>query len=148
MQLAVVEAARNLLGYADANTTEIDEHTTHPVVDILPEQVNVTKKGGTMRLGAYPAMLVKGSRIAKLYGSLEVSERHRHRFEVNPEYHEALESAGVRLSGLDPTGRLVEFIERDDHPYFVGSQGHIELKSTLLKPAPLFVGLITAASER
>jgi CTP synthase len=148
LQLAVIEAARNLLGYADAHTTEVDEHTAHPIVDILPEQVNVTNKGGTMRLGAYPAVLTKGSRIADLYGSLEISERHRHRFEVNPEYHDALESVGVRLCGLDPTGRLVEFIERDDHPYFVGSQGHIELKSTLLKPAPLFVGLVRAAIGR
>lgn len=148
LQLAVIEAARNVLGHTDANTTEVDENTPHPVVDILPEQVNVTDKGGTMRLGAYPAILTKGSRIAELYASTEVSERHRHRFEVNPEYHDALESAGVRLCGLDPSGRLVEFIERDDHPYFVGAQGHVELKSTLLDPAPLFMGLVKAAHDR
>ena len=147
LQLAVIESARNVLSLS-ANTTEVEPSIEHPVVDILPDQVSVTSKGGTMRLGAYPAVLREGSKVAELYGSTEVSERHRHRFEVNPEYHERLESAGVRLSGLDPSGTLVEFIERDDHPYFVGSQGHVELKSTLLEPAPLFVGLVDAALNR
>jgi len=144
LQLAVVEFARNVLGLKDANTTEVNENTEHAVVDILPEQKQITVKGGTMRLGAYDAILKEGSIISGIYGSLKVSERHRHRYEVNPEYHKKLEDAGMIISGLSPNGVLAEFIELKNHPYFVGSQGHIELKSSLLHPAPLFLGLVKA----
>ena len=148
MQLAVAEFARNVCNLEKANSTEIDEKTAHPVVDILPEQKEVTHKGGTMRLGAYPANLKKGTKIAELYGSLEASERHRHRYEVNPDYHSKLEGKDLVFSGMSPDGRLVEFIELKNHPYFVGTQGHPELKSRLEHPAPLFMGLVEAALKR
>lgn len=144
LQLAVVEFARNVLGLKDANTTEVNVNTNNPVVDILPEQKEITSKGGTMRLGAYDAILKEGGIIAGIYESTKVSERHRHRYEVNPEYHKKLEENGMEISGLSPNGRLAEFIELKDHPYFVGSQGHIELKSSLIHPAPLFLGLVKA----
>jgi CTP synthase len=147
LQMAVVEFARNVCGLAGANTTEVDDKTKYPVVDILPDQKNVTNKGGTMRLGAYPAVLKIGSIIAKLYNSDEASERHRHRYEVNPEYHETLEKHGMVFSGVSPDGTLVEFIENPKLRYFVGTQAHPELKSSLLKPAPLFYGLVKACVE-
>jgi CTP synthase len=137
-----------MCGLKGANTTEVNEKTPHPVVDILPEQRSVTDKGGTMRLGAYLAVLKKGTRVAKLYDSLKASERHRHRYEVNPEYHDVLKKNGLILSGLSPDGRLVEFIELREHPFFVATQGHPELKSRLEHPAPLFMGLIAAAKKR
>lgn len=146
LQLAVVEHARSL--GLDANSIEADPRTKHPVVAILPEQQDVVEKGATMRLGAYPAVLKEGSIIAELYGTTEVSERHRHRYEVNPEYHEQLEEQGLVFSGRSPKGVLVEFIERDDHPYFVATQAHPELKSTPTQPAPLFTGLIKAALNK
>ncbi|MFH1401316.1 MAG: CTP synthase (glutamine hydrolyzing) [Nanoarchaeota archaeon] len=145
LQMAVIEYARNVAGLKGANTTEVDPKTAHPVVDILPEQRTVTNKGGTMRLGAYPATLKKGTRVHKLYKKTEVSERHRHRYEVNPEYHKRLEESGLVISGMSPNGRLAEFIEIPKHPYFVATQGHPELKSSLLAPAPLFFGLIEAS---
>ncbi|MFC2133915.1 glutamine hydrolyzing CTP synthase [Bacteroidota bacterium] len=148
LQLSVTEFARNICGLKGANSTEIDEKTKHPVIDILPEQRDVTEKGGTMRLGAYPALLRKGTKIFELYDQKEnVSERHRHRYEVNPIYHNLLEKNGMQLVGMSPNQRLVEFIEFKYHKYFVGCQGHPELKSTLLKPAPLFYGLVKAALE-
>jgi CTP synthase len=145
LQMAVIEFARNVCGLKGANTTEVDLKTPHPVVDILEEQKNITDKGGTMRLGAYTAYVKEGSKVYELYGSDEVSERHRHRYEVNPAYHEVLEKKGLILSGISPDGTLVEFIELEGHPYFVGTQAHPELKSSLLKPAPLFMGLVRAA---
>ena len=145
MQLAVVEFARSVCGLAGANTTEVDPDSPHPVVDILPEQRAVTHKGGTMRLGAYTAELSDGV-VRDLYGSSSVSERHRHRYEVNPEYHEQLTSHGLKISGV--YGRLAEFIELPGHPYFVGTQAHPELKSCLDEPAPLFLGLVRAALAR
>ncbi|MBC8494826.1 CTP synthase (glutamine hydrolyzing) [archaeon] len=148
LQLAVAEFARNIVGFKDANSTEINPNTKFAVVDILPEQIQVENKGGTMRLGAYPAILKKNSKIYHLYGSEKVSERHRHRYEVNPDYHAVLQKNGLIFSGMSPDGRLVEFIEISNHPYFVGCQGHPELKSSLLKPAPLFFGLVKAAKER
>lgn len=144
LQMAVIEFARNVCGLDGANTTEVDASTAHPVVDILPEQRAITDKGGTMRLGAYPAVLKEGTRIHALYGSDEVSERHRHRYEVNPEYHAILEEKGLLFSGVSPDGTLVEFIENPALRYFVATQGHPELKSSLLAPAPLFYGLIEA----
>ncbi len=145
MQLAVVEFARNVCGLTDAHTTEVRPDTPHPVVDILPEQRAITEKGGTMRLGAYTATLSKGI-VRNLYGSETVSERHRHRYEVNPAYHDTLIEHGLIISGF--YNNLAEFIELPNHPFFVATQAHPELKSTLDKPAPLFMGLIAAASKR
>ncbi|MFW5746364.1 MAG: glutamine hydrolyzing CTP synthase [Nanoarchaeota archaeon] len=148
LQLAVIEHARHVMGIEQAHTTEIDSETTAPVVDILPEQVEITDKGGTMRLGAYPAILSEGTMLAGLYGATHVSERHRHRFEVNPEYHDELEGKGLLFAGKSPDGKLVEFIERDDHPFFVATQGHPELKSRFDRPAPMFAGLVRAALKK
>ncbi len=147
MQLAVVEYARNVCGLEDANTTEVDEDTSHPVIDIMPEQKEIEEMGGTMRLGSYPAILEKGSLAHELYGKTEVSERHRHRYEVNMEYVDQLKEEGMVFSGMSPDGRLPEFMELPDHPYFIGTQGHPELKSKLEDPAPLFHGLVEAALE-
>ncbi|MFZ0447610.1 MAG: CTP synthase (glutamine hydrolyzing) [Desulfatiglandaceae bacterium] len=144
LQLAVIEFSRNVCGLAGANSTEINQKTDHPVIDVLPEQKGVTEKGGTMRLGAYPALLKKGTVVHKLYGSEEVSERHRHRFEVNPEYHETISEHGMVFCGTSEDGRLVEFIELPDLKYFVATQAHPELKSRMEKPAPLFYGFIKA----
>ncbi len=147
LQLAVVEFARNKCDLVDANSTEMDKSVRHPVVDILPEQREVVNKGGTMRLGAYPALLKQGSLAYALYEKFEVSERHRHRYEVNPEYHSVLEENGLVISGMSPNKKLVEFIELADHPYFIATQAHPELKSCLLNPAPLFFGLVKAGIE-
>ncbi len=145
LQMAVIEFARNVCDKILANTTEVDCACEFPVVDILPDQKNVKNKGGTMRLGAYPAKIKEGSLVNFLYGSKEVSERHRHRYEVNPTCHDLLEEHGLILSGMSPDGELVEFIELKNHPYFVATQAHPELKSKLEKPAPLFRGLVDAA---
>jgi CTP synthase len=148
LQLAVVEYARNMCGLAGAHSTEMEESTPYPVVDILPEQKNIDKKGGTMRLGAYRAVLSAGSLASRLYASDEAWERHRHRYEVNPDFHLALMSKGLRFSGMSEDRRLAEFIELEGHPYFIATQSHPELKSSLTRPAPLFLGLIKAALER
>ena len=145
MQLAVVEYARNVCGLAGAHTTEVDADTGHPVVDILPEQLAVVDKGGTMRLGAWTATLTKGV-VQELYGSKDVSERDRHRYEINPAYHERLTEKDLVICG-EHEG-LAEFIELPEHPFFVATQAHPELKSTLECPAPLFLGLVRAASKR
>ncbi len=147
LQLAIVEFARHVCGLDAAHTTEVDEDTPHPVIDILPEQKHVEKKGGTMRLGSYPAELQEETLAYQLYGTADVEERHRHRYEVNPEYHEVLLEHGFVFSGISPNGRLVEFGELPDHPYFIGTQAHPELKSTLEEPAPLFRGLIASCIE-
>jgi CTP synthase len=144
LQLAVIEFSRNACGLQGANSTEFDPNTPHPVIDILPEQRSVVNKGGTMRLGAYPAVLKQGSVVHSLYQSLEVSERHRHRYEVNPQYHQALKEKGMAFSGISGDGRLVEFIELPSLKYFVGTQAHPELKSRMETPAPLFYGFIKA----
>ncbi len=150
MQLAIVEFARHVCGLDKANTTEVDPQTPHPVICILPEKKNIQDMGGTLRLGAYTATLATGTRICQLYNDAANSERHRHRYEVNPEYHAILGKDGMVLSGMSPDRKLVEFIELPEsvHPYFVGCQGHIELKSTLLKPTPLFLGLVKAGIEK
>ncbi len=144
LQMAVIEFARDICGLKDANSTEVDKGCEHPVVDIMESQKNIENKGGTMRLGAYTAYIKEGTKVFNLYGADEVSERHRHRFEVNPKYHETLERKGLILSGISPDGTLVEFIELKNHPYFVATQAHPELKSSLLKPAPLFKGFVSA----
>ena len=149
LQIAVVEFARNVCKLNGAMSTEVDQSAEHPVVDILPEQKNITTKGATMRLGAYKAMLDYDGTIKGLYNKQDVAwERHRHRYEVNPDYHDTLADGGLVFSGMSEDKRLVEFIELPDHRYFVATQAHPELKSSLTKPAPLFYGLVRAAVER
>ena len=144
MQCAVIEFARNVLGIADANSSEM-ESTPHPVIDLMEEQKGVTAKGGTMRLGAYPCALKKGSKVAAAYGKLNISERHRHRYEFNNDYLEQFEAAGMQAVGINPDTGLVEVVEVANHPWFVGTQYHPEYKSTVLKPSPLFVAFVGAA---
>lgn len=149
--LAVVEYARNVCGLKDANSTEVDKTTPYPVIDFIPDQVKIiteSRYGATMRLGAYPAVLTEGSLIRKLYGESKVSERHRHRYEVNPPFIETLEKNGLVFSGRSPDGILMEFMELPTHPYFVGTQAHPEFKSRPMKPSPLFDGLIKAAKKK
>jgi len=151
MQLAVVEYARNACSMAGAHSTEVDKKTPYPVIDFIPEQVKIlqdSRYGATMRLGAYPAVLKKGTIIYSLYKETNVSERHRHRYEVNPQFVEKLESCGIVFSGRSPDGILMEFMELPNHPYFVGTQAHPEFKSRPLRPAPLFDGLIQATKKR
>lgn len=148
LQLAVVEFARNKCGLKGANSTEINPRTPFPVIDILEEQKKITDKGGTMRLGAYTAYIKKGSKVNKIYNSTIVSERHRHRYEVNPEFHEVLKLNGLVISGMDKSKTLAEFIEIPKHKYFVATQAHPELKSSLLKPAPLFRELVRACLKK
>jgi CTP synthase len=145
MQVAVIEYARNVAGLKGANSTEFDPKSPHPVVDFLPEQRTVTEKGATMRLGAYPCLLTPGSKAAAAYGANEISERHRHRYEVNNDYREALTSKGMVVSGVSPDRRLVEMVELPNHPYFVGCQFHPEFKSRPQAPHPLFQSFIGAA---
>ena len=148
MQMAVVEYARHVCGWADAHSSELDPATTHPVIDLMPDQRGVTAKGGTMRLGAYPCKVVsRGSRTYQAYGAEEISERHRHRYEFNNDYRDALTQAGLELAGLSPDGRLVEIVELPGHPWFVGVQFHPELKSRPNKAHPLFRAFIAAAKE-
>jgi len=151
MQLAVVEYAQNVCGLEGANSSEIDKKTAHPVIGLIPEQVNILQEsryGATMRLGAYPAILKKGTIVQKLYGKSKIYERHRHRYEVNPEYVDILEKEGLVFSGCSPDRVLMEFMELPDHPYFVATQAHPEFKSRPMKPAPLFEGLINAAKKK
>ena len=144
MQCAVIEFARNVLGIADANSSEM-EATPHPVIDLMEEQKGVTAKGGTMRLGAYPCVLKKGSKVAEAYGKLHISERHRHRYEFNNDYLAQFEAAGMKAVGINPDTNLVEVVEIPNHPWFVGTQYHPEYKSTVLSPSPLFVAFVKAA---
>jgi len=153
MQLATVEFARNVLGFKGANTTEIDPKTKYPIIDILPEQKKLMaekKYGASMRLGAYPAVLAAGTIASKAYGKTKISERHRHRFEVNPVYVKRLEKGGLVFSGVSPSRRLMEVAElpRTVHPFFLGTQFHPELKSRPLKPHPLFKEFMKAAKAR
>ena len=148
MQLATVEFARHVLGLKKANTVEIDLKTTDPIIHINPKQAENVKNnryGGTMRLGAYKCVLAKGTLAQKLYGETRISERHRHRYEFNNDYREAMEQAGLKVSGVNPENDLVEIVELTNHPYFVGVQFHPEFKSRPLHPHPLFMGLIKAA---
>jgi CTP synthase len=147
MQLAVVEFARHVCGLTNASSSELDPATEHPVVDLMPDQRGITDMGATMRLGAYPCILLEGTRAAEAYGTLHISERHRHRWEVNNAYREELQNHGLSLSGLSPDRRLVEMIELRDHPYFLGCQFHPEFKSRPMAPHPLFQRFIRAALE-
>jgi CTP synthase len=148
MQLAVAEFARAVAGLAGANSTEFDKDTPHAVIDLMPDQRGVRNKGATMRLGAYPCTLVAGSIAAEAYGTTEISERHRHRYEFANDYREKLSSAGLILSGTSPDKRLVEMIELREHPFFVGCQFHPEFKSRPASPHPLFARFVRAALER
>ena len=147
MQMAVVEFARNVLGHTDAHSREFNEEAEHMLIELMDEQQNVVDKGGTMRLGGWPCALREGSTVRKLYGSDEISERHRHRYEVNPSYFDSLEQAGLKISGRSPDGKLAEMIELNSHPYFVACQFHPEFKSKPLQPHPLFSAFIKAALE-
>jgi CTP synthase len=147
MQCAVVEFARNVLSLKDAASAEMNPETPHPVIALMEEQKNVENKGGTMRLGAYPCEIRKGTKAYSAYGKTHISERHRHRYEFNNQYLPAFESAGMIASGLNPQTKLVEIVELKNHPYFVGVQFHPELKSTVLEPHPLFVRFIRAILE-
>ena len=147
MQLAIVEFARNVLGFADAHSVELDPGTTHPVIHLMPEQDGVEDLGGTLRLGSYPCVLAEGSKAYELYGQKEINERHRHRYEVNNYYRDDLIKGGLTLSGLSPDGRIVEMLELDSHPWFMATQAHPEFKSRPNRPHPLFKGFIGAALE-
>ncbi|MEQ2398943.1 CTP synthase [Merdimmobilis hominis] len=147
MQMAVVEFARNVLGYADADSYEFDEKTTHPVIHLMDEQREITEKGGTMRLGRYPCVLREGSLARRLYGQPSISERHRHRYEFNNQFREEITAAGMALTGLSPDGKLVEIVEIPTHRWYVGVQFHPEFKSRPNRPHPLFCGFVGAALD-
>ncbi len=148
MQVMTIEFARNVLGLAGANSTEFNQATPHPVIDLMDDQRDVTDKGGTMRLGAYYAVLAPGTLVHEAYGEAVVSERHRHRYEFNPNYRSRFQGSGFVCSGTSPDKRLVEFIELADHPFWVGTQAHPEFKSRPDRPHPLFRGLLGAAIAR
>ena len=148
MQCMVIELSRSALGTDDANSTEFDAFTPHPVIDLLPEQRDLADKGGTMRLGSYPCVLVEGSLAHRAYKQPIVLERHRHRFEFNNAYRELLETNGMRFSGLSPDGRLVEIVEIPEHPFYLGTQYHPEFRSRPNRPHPLFTAFVQAALER
>ena len=145
MQLTIVEYARSVAGFNDAHSIELDPSTTHPVIALMPDQNGVEDIGGTLRLGAYPCMLDKRSKAYELYGEEVIYERHRHRYEVNNDYRAVLTEKGLRLSGTSPDGRIVEMCEITEHPFYVATQGHPELKSRPNRPHPLFKGFVAAA---
>jgi CTP synthase len=147
MQMAVVEYARNVCGLEGANSAEFDRNAKNLVVDIMPDQRGIQDKGATMRLGAYPCTIEPESLAAKIYGTTKISERHRHRYEVNNEYRDQLEQGGLALCGVSPDERLVEMVELPGHPHFVGCQFHPEFKSKPHLPHPLFTSFVRAAVE-
>lgn len=148
MQCAVIEFGRNVLGFKDANSTEMDDSSQHQVISMMEEQKKITQKGGTMRLGAYACDIKKGTKAYNVYGKSKISERHRHRYEFNNQYLEQFNAAGMITSGINPDNGLVEIVELKNHPWFVAGQFHPELKSTVENPHPLFVKLVEAAIER
>ena len=145
MQMAVIEYSRTVLGHTDANSTEMNENTTNPVIDLMEEQKTITDKGGTMRLGAWKCDIKENTLAHKIYGKTSILERHRHRYEFNSDYLEALENSGLKASGVNPDTGLVEIIEIENHPFFIGVQYHPEYKSTVDNPHPLFVSFVAAA---
>jgi CTP synthase len=147
MQCAVIEFARNVCGLADANSAEFNPDTPHPVIDLLPWQKDVKNLGGTLRLGAYTCRMKPDSKVYAAYGSEEIRERHRHRYEFNNQYRDIMEKNGMMISGLSPDGTLVEIVELVDHPWFLAVQFHPEFKSTPRTPHPLFVQFVKAALE-
>ena len=148
MQITVIEAARNLLGLADANSGEFDPESSNKVIDFMPGQNDEINKGGTLRLGSYPCNLVSGTVIESLYKTDAIAERHRHRYEYNNDYREQLEGVGLKISGLSPDGLLVETVENPSCDFYVGVQFHPEFKSRPNKPHPLFIGLVAAAKAK
>jgi CTP synthase len=144
MQMAVIEYARNVLKLENANSTEMNAATPHPVIDLMESQKNVTDKGGTMRLGAWKCDLKLGTLAHKIYGKDQITERHRHRFEYNNQYADALQNAGLVSSGINPDTGLVEIVELENHPFFIGVQYHPEYKSTVANPQPIFVSFVAA----
>ncbi|NQX98385.1 MAG: CTP synthase [Flavobacteriales bacterium] len=146
MQAAVIEFARNVLNHTDAHSTEMDANTTNPVIYLMEEQRTVTEKGGTMRLGAYPCSILENSNVFEAYVEKNISERHRHRYEFNNKYKEEFETAGMKATGINPDNNLVEIVEIENHPWFVGVQFHPEYKSTVINPHPLFVNFIKAST--
>jgi CTP synthase len=147
MQMSVIEFGRNVLGLTDAHSVEMDTKTTNPVINMMEEQKKIKMMGGTMRLGAYPCEIKEGSLANEVYGQLNITERHRHRYEFNNDYLEMYEKAGMIASGKNPETGLVEIVELPNHPFFIGVQYHPELKSTVESPAPLFVSFIAAARK-
>jgi CTP synthase len=147
MQMSVIEYSRNVLGLSDANSTEMNEKTLNPVVNLMEEQKTVTDKGGTMRLGAWNCDIKAGTLAHKIYGTTSISERHRHRYEFNSAYLSQLEKAGLKASGTNPQTGLVEIVEIEDHPFFIGVQYHPEYKSTVANPHPIFVNFVAAAVQ-
>ncbi len=147
MQIAVIEFARNVLGLADANSGEFDENAEHKVIDFMPDQSGDIPKGGTMRLGAYPCKVRKGTVLERAYGTGEIAERHRHRYEFNNQYREDFEAAGMKIAGTSPDERLVEAVEIPKHRYFVGVQYHPEFKSRPNRAHPLFREFVKAAEH-
>ena len=147
MQLSIVEYARNVLDFEDAHSVELNPQTTHPVIHLMPDQDGIEDIGGTLRLGSYPCVLDKSSKAYEVYGEETIHERHRHRYEVNNDYRNILAEHGMKLSGISPDGRIVEMIEIEDHPWFVATQAHPELKSRPNRPHPLFKGFVGAAVE-
>ncbi len=145
MQVAIIEFARNVLGLKDAHSTEMNRTTPHPVIDLMEEQKEITEKGGTMRLGAYSCMLIKGTKVAEIYNAEIISERHRHRYEFNNRYLKDFENAGMKVAGINPEMNLVEIIELENHRWFIGVQFHPEYKSTVENPHPLFVSFVKEA---
>jgi CTP synthase len=145
MQCAVVEFAKNVLKIRDAASEEVNPKSSNPVIHLMPDQVGIKLLGGTMRLGAFDCKLTKGSKVAKAYGKTLISERHRHRYEFNNEYLEQINQAGLKATGLNPQSGLVEVVELESHPFFVGVQYHPELKSTVENPHPLFIAFVKAA---
>jgi CTP synthase len=147
MQVAVIEYARNVLGLVNADSREMQHATPFPVIDLMDEQKSITAMGGTMRLGAYPCKITPGSIAAEVYGSLDISERHRHRYEFNNSFLEQFAQGGMAATGINPDTELVEIMEVPEHPWFVGVQFHPEYKSTVVRPHPLFVGFLKAAKK-
>ena len=147
MQMAVIEFIRDVCGLEDVNSEEFDQYCKNPVIHIMDDQKNISRKGGTMRLGSYPCIIKEGTLARKVYGTDEITERHRHRYEFNNKYREMCEEKGLKISGTSPDGLLVEMVEYEKHPYFIGGQFHPEFKSRPDRPAPLFVGLIEAAKK-
>jgi CTP synthase len=148
MQMAVIEYGRNVLGWKDAHSTEMENNTTHPVIDLMDDQKDITSKGGTMRLGAYACNLEENTLASKIYGSNVIHERHRHRWEFNNKYLNDFKNAGLVLSGINPETGLVEIVEIPTHPFFIGVQFHPELKSTVENPHPIFVHFVKAALDK
>ncbi|MEO6949156.1 MAG: gamma-glutamyl-gamma-aminobutyrate hydrolase family protein, partial [Ginsengibacter sp.] len=147
MQMAAIEFARNILDIPDANSTEMNPDTPNPVIDLMEEQKKITMKGGTMRLGTYPCVIKENTLAFSIYGTTEIDERHRHRWEFNNAYLQKFEDGGMIASGINPESGLVEIMELPKHPFFIGVQYHPELKSTVEKPHPIFVHFVAAAKK-